>query len=660
MKKCMLRRGMAILLSVVMAVSLAGFSAGDAYAASEEDMEVSLKIGKKNVTKKTFRMAEGTNKKLKVVVKPASSVENISYQSNKRKVVTVSKTGKLKAKKEGTARVTVRIKGTSGDSWKTWVKIRVFQEQTPSPSAGTSVPGNIGTTGPESTSVTPANPEASKMPDDLATPAPTQMPDIRGNQLISLDVERDAVLLDGKDSLKLYLETEEVDAERVDLYTADDKEDIVCSMYDDGDVEEHGDEDADDGIYSACIPAVGDEDMSVTFVAKYGEEESNEVTVNYYTPISDESNNAMKEVEDGINALVSSDDFLDESYDKKVQEVEKLLHEFEEENLITENSIYHDKENQMISFQYPEGVQGGVTIEDSDEYFDENLREWFDRQEEEERFLEELNSHYSRMGKTAILLNSFPAFETSPSSIAFRTNFYQNLQSSWNASGGALTMTLKDNDVTVQDYTLLSPYDVICVSTHGNRYSWRSGLFWHKKNEVSAICLAEGQSQAKNKNYSLWLKDKQVVMVDGCYWILPSFFEKNYAEDDLEDSFVFLECCMSMGTGKGDVQSQYDTTMGDAFLSRGAQAYVGFHNSVFAVYSREFMQRYINNLLTNMTARAAFDDAIANLGANHKIWYEGLRGPGALQQLMVREKKTYDEKFDVAYPVFLGDPNAAF
>lgn len=661
MQKSLLKRSMAILLSVVMAVSLAGIPASDTYAVSEEGTEVSLKIGTRNVTKKIFRMAAGTAKKLNVVVKPLSSKKNVSYQSKNRKVVTVSKKGKIKAKKAGTAKVVVRVDNTSGESKKTWVKIKVFQEK--APSDGTSAPADTGTAGPGSTPAMSDAPGASKMPDISVLPeasATAEMPGVSetpGNKPLSLHAKRDAILLDGEESLKLYLETE-VDAEKINLYTANGKDDIVCSMYDDGDMEEHGDENADDGIYSACLPAVGDEDMSVTFVAKYENEKSNEVTVNYYTPISDETNDAMKKVEDGIDALISSDDFLSKKYNEKVQEVEGQLHEYEEENLITENSIFHDKENKIISFQYPEGVQGGVEIEDSDEYLEEALEESFVR--EEDGFLEKLNNNYGRIGKSCIILNSFPGFESLRSEINFRTIFYQDLQRSWNSTGSALTTTLKDTDVTVADYTSLSPYDVICISTHGNRYSWRSGLFWHRQNEASAICLSEQQTRAKNRSYSLWLKDKQVVKVNGRYWILPSFFEKNYDEDDLEDSFVFLECCMSMGTGKGNDRSQYDTSMGDAFLSCGAKAYVGFHNSVFAVYSREFMQKYVNALMTNMTARAAFDDAVASLGANHKEWYEGLRGSGALRRLKLSQGKPYREEFDVAYPVFLGDNDEAF
>lgn len=85
---------------------------------------VSLKIGKKKVTKKTYTMKPGEKKNLKVTVSPKKGKKTIRYTTSNKKAVTVSKSGKITAKRTGTAKIKVSVK--SGRAKKTtWVKIKV-------------------------------------------------------------------------------------------------------------------------------------------------------------------------------------------------------------------------------------------------------------------------------------------------------------------------------------------------------------------------------------------------------------------------------------------------------------------------------------------------------------------------------------------------------
>jgi flavodoxin len=87
---------------------------------------VSLKIGNSTVTKKTYRMNIGDKKTLKVSTSPKLSCKTVTYVSDKKTVATVSKNGKITAKKAGTAKITVTVK--SGSKKKsTWVKIKVLK-----------------------------------------------------------------------------------------------------------------------------------------------------------------------------------------------------------------------------------------------------------------------------------------------------------------------------------------------------------------------------------------------------------------------------------------------------------------------------------------------------------------------------------------------------
>ena len=85
---------------------------------------VSLKIGKKKVTKKTYTMKQDEKKKLKVTVSPKKGRKTIKFTTGNKKVATVSKRGTIIAKRAGTAKIKVTVK--AGKAKKTtWMKVKV-------------------------------------------------------------------------------------------------------------------------------------------------------------------------------------------------------------------------------------------------------------------------------------------------------------------------------------------------------------------------------------------------------------------------------------------------------------------------------------------------------------------------------------------------------
>ena len=89
---------------------------------------------------------------------------------------------------------------------------------------------------------------------------------------------------------------------------------------------------------------------------------------------------------------------------------------------------------------------------------------------------------------TAIILNSFPAFETKQKDILYRTEFYTELEKEWDNIGLDTTLVMSSTP-TVEDYKDLNGYNLILISTHGSTYSWNEGLFGGEYHEVPAICL---------------------------------------------------------------------------------------------------------------------------------------------------------------------------
>lgn len=66
---------------------------------------ITLKIGKKTVTKKTYSLTKGKKCKIKVSVSPKSSKKSVVFKSKNKKVAVVSKNGVVKAKKKGSAKI---------------------------------------------------------------------------------------------------------------------------------------------------------------------------------------------------------------------------------------------------------------------------------------------------------------------------------------------------------------------------------------------------------------------------------------------------------------------------------------------------------------------------------------------------------------------------
>ena len=99
---------------------------------------ISLKIGKKKVTKKTYKMKQGEKKKIKVSVSPKKGKNVVQFATSNKKVATVSKKGTVTAKKTGTAKIKVTVKkktskkkGRGAGKKATWVKIKVAKASNP-------------------------------------------------------------------------------------------------------------------------------------------------------------------------------------------------------------------------------------------------------------------------------------------------------------------------------------------------------------------------------------------------------------------------------------------------------------------------------------------------------------------------------------------------
>ncbi len=112
-------------------VCAAVFSIQAVQAASGKTIKtVTVKIGSKKANGTTVSMKKGKTANIKVSTSPKLTKKTVTYQSSKPSVVSVNKSGKLKAKKEGTSTISVTVKADGYKSKKVTFKLKVTKPAT--------------------------------------------------------------------------------------------------------------------------------------------------------------------------------------------------------------------------------------------------------------------------------------------------------------------------------------------------------------------------------------------------------------------------------------------------------------------------------------------------------------------------------------------------
>ena len=123
------KQGAACGLALAVAVT-AFMPSGTLSAAGKKTVKsVTLKIGSKNVTKKSYSVIAGKKVTVKVNVTPKAAKKSVSFKSSKKDVALVTKKGVVTAKKAGTAKITVTVTGKDKKKVSSYVKIKVTAEK---------------------------------------------------------------------------------------------------------------------------------------------------------------------------------------------------------------------------------------------------------------------------------------------------------------------------------------------------------------------------------------------------------------------------------------------------------------------------------------------------------------------------------------------------
>lgn len=163
-------------------------------AAGVSKSKIHLSINSRNVSGKTVTIKKGKTKKLRVTAFKKKNA-GITFRSNNRSVAAVSKTGKITAKKIGTAKITVIVKSKKKKR-KGWLKVKVV-------AAKRKKDASLPTKKPDGAPTTETTTTPSEVPSVSTTSSPSESPAPDTGSVS--DMYQITLRINGKDfSAKLY------------------------------------------------------------------------------------------------------------------------------------------------------------------------------------------------------------------------------------------------------------------------------------------------------------------------------------------------------------------------------------------------------------------------------------------------------------------------
>ena len=410
--------------------------------------------------------------------------------------------------------------------------------------------------------------------------------------------------------------------EDVGIYDTDGN--FLLALLDDGKYASSGDDLIGDGIYSVRYFTSWLKEGKNTLYVKAnvnGKVLSTKLEVNNVTSLATSDVSNLVTVNERLKNDIFFYGFVDFSFDKRKEIADNALKQLEQEGLI--KGLYYDAGTKTYTFLYKSGVVGMTLIGDIDpEGYETNSGTG----------AETAMKNVLHIGN-ALMLNSFHVYSYQMNQF-WREPFYEELETEWESKG----LDTGFIGTSVDAYKNIGNYDLILISGHGACGIFKEGTLGKNKTTLSSFLLTENATRNKSSFYCADLKERRVGIVSNAngsfYALFPKFFEHYYGPDGLEGKFIFAENCSVYGNN-GTVYNG----MADAFLSAGAECFVGFHNDVMARYSRDFMKVYVDNLISGKTAQQAFDAAVNAEGAND--YFAGRENYGP-----------------TAYPIFSGNKTA--
>ena len=361
-------------------------------------------------------------------------------------------------------------------------------------------------------------------------------------------------------------------------------------------------------------------------------------------------------VDSELDAVVFDKSYNDLSDDEKLEKIVDKLEDLEENGQIAKDSLSVDTDEYVVTFEYSDNTLGGVSIKIPEEdkfnssnsntvtpiieYSTDNFGSYenmpipkygYDNNEiEYEKNFDASSAepptynYTGSSGATALVLN---AFENTP----YRYEYYERLKTSW--GNGNLSTTV-DNTVTVKDMMNIAEYDVVVFAMHGNTYKKQPALVINE--EVTSKTDKAYKSQRHNKEIARVLCRVSKNETAYKYWVLPKFFDEEYANESMGARLVFSESCKFFGCDC--YNKSIDYSLANSIKDASGGVVVGYHNSVLADYSRNVMNETVIETMYGYSVSEALNIATNIYGIDDD--YES--------------SDSSDDKY-IAYPFICGD-----
>lgn len=313
----------------------------------------------------------------------------------------------------------------------------------------------------------------------------------------------------------------------------------------------------------------------------------------------EEAIETCEEIEYELSETQLSNEYKNLSTEGKKTKIETILNEYREQGIIEE--ITYNESSCMFSFEYSNGLLGGVVIENKHS----NCFSVSANQAQPFTVTRSVNQNqidtysYNEIDFLFVFGANSQEDISSYKHLKHLKNEYDNLN---------VNTTFYDN-ATVSDYKNLDDFDLIYIMSHGSY-----------DNSTPFICTNEIVTKEKRKTYKKDFNSDNlaVYIVDGqnYFWILPSFFEDNYKNQELDDAIVLISCCNSFGESNRE-----NYMLATSFKKAGAGAVIGFCNSVDQSYSNCFYEKLIYQLSQGNTVIESFNQSKNIIGENEKIFF---------------------------------------
>lgn len=413
---------------------------------------------------------------------------------------------------------------------------------------------------------------------------------------------------------------------------------ILTTLYDDGNLIEHGDEVSGDNVYTGIATFDTTQANTISINAGLDNMKSNTVTIDIVNEFTDKEFDAAEYISTELEELMSSEEYQAASKSEKIQKAISKLEELSEvgqdNKYVIKESIRYDGNTDILYYTDLLGTYRGIIMSE------ENAKGYYlaghdstnatvatnDSPKKTDRTYSSGLDYITSDMEKGVIIDGWALYVDNPQG---RFDYYSELCGELENAG--MEMNLVHGTVQTLK-TVLNDQDFVAIACHG-------GLRTLNGIEVPIIEMPELTDKTLDKAYAADLNKQNVIKLaydskgndfdpyaHECYYITPSFFEtyygnNGYGSDTLEDTIVYIGSCHGFGDDGNIIRN-----LANSFLYCGAECVIGHVNSVLVDYDISIMEDVIYELIDDSSVQAALYHAEEKFGETDTEYYERYTG----------------------------------